>query len=463
MTDPTTTELPTNEPIPLAQTRKIWGWVALALVFAFLITNSLSSYFSEGKDGKDLNFASQAVMVRQAIASRQLAKMFPIPADDSVDLKSVANDVRPHIKTSANAAAMLLAVEREANQKPDLQALKTLRRGSPTDRAIAEVYESPKLAEKDAKRLVGKLKDGGGIAEIAVIHAQESAGLDSGDSGADIGKTLRVLFVVIGAVGAFVVGLILLICYFALRWHGEIHVEGHPLEPLDGPRADRVAIRAFQMICLFIGASLLIGILTPKLSSGDADSILRAYALATTMIGGVILLFRTPIYGQTLTLRDVGLTTRNFGRNVLLGIGAYFANLPILLIAMIIGQYLLRFLPPAHHPASDMLMQKQSLALILSILVQASVMAPFWEEICFRGLIFPALTNVTGRTLFGALISSFLFAAIHPQGIALWFGLGSIGFMSCVLAEHTKSLVPSITMHAVHNGLTLLLSIMIFQ
>ena len=287
--------------------------------------------------------------------------------------------------------------------------------------------------------------------------------MDSTDSGVDVGKTVRVLFVVVGAVGAFVVGLILLICFFALRWHGEIQVEGHPLEPLDAPRADRVAIRAFQMICLFIGTSLLLEIATPRHALGDSDNILKAYALATAMIGGVILLFRLPIYGQNLTLRDVGLTSRNFGRNVALGFAAYFANLPILLIAMIIGQFLLRFLPPAHHPATDLLMQKQSLALILSILVQASVMAPFWEEICFRGLIFPALTNVTGRTLFGALISSFLFAAIHPQGIALWFGLGSIGFMSCVLAKHTKSLVPSITMHAVHNGLTLLLSIMIFQ
>jgi membrane protease YdiL (CAAX protease family) len=462
VTEPTTTELPTHEPIPLAQTRKIWGWVALALLFAFLITNSLSSYFSEEKESKNTSFASQAVLIRQAIVSRQMAKMLPIAGDDSIDLKSVEKDLRQRIKTNATAAALLLAVERESGQKPNAEALKTLKGGSPTDRTIAQVYEQPKLVEKDAVRLADRLADAGDAAEIAAIHARESAGLSAEGKG-DLFKGLRLLLVILGAVFAFVVGLILLICFFALRWYGEIHVEGHPLEPLDGPRADRVAIRAFQMICLFIGTSLLLEIFTPKHSIGDSVSIFNAYVLATAMIGGVILLFRFPIYGQTLTLRDVGLTTRNFGRNVSLGVAAYFANLPILLVAMIIGQFLLRFLPPAHHPATDMLMQKQSFALILSLFVQASVMAPFWEEICFRGLIFPALTNVTGRTIFGALISSFLFAAIHPQGIALWFGLGSIGFMSCVLAKHTKSLVPSITMHAVHNGLTLLLSIMIFQ
>ncbi|MEA2553045.1 MAG: protease family protein, partial [Fimbriimonadaceae bacterium] len=93
--------------------------------------------------------------------------------------------------------------------------------------------------------------------------------------------------------------------------------------------------------------------------------------------------------------------------------------------------------------------------------VSAAVIAPFWEEIMFRGTILPALSTVLGRPLWGILLSSFMFAAIHPQGVPLWLGLGLIGGMNAMLAYQTKSLVPSITVHAINNSLVLALGLLI--
>ena len=83
----------------------------------------------------------------------------------------------------------------------------------------------------------------------------------------------------------------------------------------------------------------------------------------------------------------------------------------------------------------------------------------------FRGLLFPAISrvapNASRRVLFGAIASSLLFASIHPQGIALWFALGTVGVASCILVQYSRSLVPSIVMHAAHNFTLLVVGIVV--
>ena len=60
-----------------------------------------------------------------------------------------------------------------------------------------------------------------------------------------------------------------------------------------------------------------------------------------------------------------------------------------------------------------------------------------------------------------ALVSSFLFASIHPQGPVLWAALASVALFSCFLAQKTRSLVPSITMHLAHNTTLLALTLLV--
>ena len=98
---------------------------------------------------------------------------------------------------------------------------------------------------------------------------------------------------------------------------------------------------------------------------------------------------------------------------------------------------------------------------IFTMFILACVVAPIWEEIFFRGMLFPALSKVTGNKLYGALISSFMFAAIHPQGPAGWFTLMSIALMLCALSNQTKSLVPGIILHALNNGGALFLTLLL--
>ncbi|HWB19430.1 MAG TPA: CPBP family intramembrane glutamic endopeptidase, partial [Phycisphaerales bacterium] len=63
--------------------------------------------------------------------------------------------------------------------------------------------------------------------------------------------------------------------------------------------------------------------------------------------------------------------------------------------------------------------------------------------------------------IFSALVSSFIFAAIHPQGWVTIPALGSLAFCFCLMREWRGTLLPSMVMHGINNGLVMTLAILI--
>ena len=435
-----------------ASARIRWGWITLILLFAFLISTTLASYLRPANATGQAEISEATTAVRQVIAQRTAMSAFgqAVAARDVLD--PIAAKLKPLARSNPDAATLLLVVQREQSDPPSAAALRTLQRGTPVDRAIAQLYGKTSVPPEQWDRLAKQVPAEDPILELVAIQAREASGKEP----IDPTKSLLSIVIMLAAVGGLTLGIILLIVFLALRSQNAIEMKGHPMEPLDGARADRLAIRVFQMFCTYLLASLTLPVLV-------IDPAVKGLALAGFMILSTIALFRLPVAGQPITLREVGITGHQFGRNVVLGFAGYLANLPIMLVCAVVGVTVFRFLPPPQHPAGELLQSKQSPLELVALFVQLSVMAPFWEEICFRGLLFPALSRVMHRALFGALFSSFLFASIHPQGIPAWLALGSVGFMSCVLAKYTKSLVPSMTMHAVHNGVIFTVMILFFR
>ena len=79
----------------------------------------------------------------------------------------------------------------------------------------------------------------------------------------------------------------------------------------------------------------------------------------------------------------------------------------------------------------------------------------------FRGTMLPAISRVTKSPAWGIVISSFLFAAIHPQGLVLWLSLATVGAMAAMVTYQTKSLVPAIVLHAVHNFAIMMMGLLV--
>ncbi len=88
---------------------------------------------------------------------------------------------------------------------------------------------------------------------------------------------------------------------------------------------------------------------------------------------------------------------------------------------------------------------------LLSMLVMAGVVAPFGEELVFRGLLFPWLRGHLGIA-WAAILSGLVFAALHFVPI-LMPSLTAIGIALALLYHRCGSLWPVILAHGVFNAI----------
>ena len=99
----------------------------------------------------------------------------------------------------------------------------------------------------------------------------------------------------------------------------------------------------------------------------------------------------------------------------------------------------------------------------LQIVIAASVTAPILEETMFRGVLYRHLREATRRWGFAAsflvsgLVNSFLFAAIHPQGLLAVPALMGLALGFTLAREWRGTLLPCMIAHGLSNGLVTLL------
>ena len=171
---------------------------------------------------------------------------------------------------------------------------------------------------------------------------------------------------------------------------------------------------------------------------------------------------------------DIGLTTgKNALEELTFGLLAYLMALPMMMLGVLFFFVIMFFTGPAApaagaefepvsypaHPIVEWLLADGGD--FAAVVVLACVAAPIVEEIMFRGLLYRYLREASIQrglffsTLISALVSSFLFAAIHPQGleaVPILMGL-ACGF--CLVREWRVSLLPSMVAHGLNNYIAL--------
>ena len=193
------------------------------------------------------------------------------------------------------------------------------------------------------------------------------------------------------------------------------------------------------------------------------------------MFMAVAFAFVWPRYRGLETSRifsDIGLSRANPFKEVFAGIIFYLAMLPFIAIGLIITLVLAGLLGALSrqdeysgggisHPLSDQLINGNGQ--LLFIFIAAAVAAPICEEIVFRGFLYRYLRNSTRQmpgwvsVLYSSLFNGFLFAIVHPQGIAAVPVLTVIGAGFCLCRQWRGSLIAPMVMHAIHNGMSLLI------
>lgn len=105
----------------------------------------------------------------------------------------------------------------------------------------------------------------------------------------------------------------------------------------------------------------------------------------------------------------------------------------------------------------------------LMLIIMASVAAPVVEETIFRGVLYRHLRSScnqfpqTASIVFSVLLVSFIFAAIHPQGWVAIPSLMGIAVGMNLLREWRGSIIPSMVVHGVSNGIVVSMLIMMLS
>lgn len=230
-----------------------------------------------------------------------------------------------------------------------------------------------------------------------------------------------------------------------------------------------------ETAAIFIGSFVLLRVGT-SLLAGQFGSDPPAW-VGVVHLGAQWLLALVPLYPLVRGLskqewsRQIGLHTgRGFFREVGAGIYGYFAALPVLAAAMAVTVIII-FLrsalsggpggeapAPPDNPIVDILSKAGPLELAL-LFSLAVVWAPLVEESIFRGAIFRQVRGRTGLAL-AAIVSACMFGLMHGYDFFLLLPVTTIGFVFALMREWRGSLIPTITAHALHNGVILTLGIL---
>jgi membrane protease YdiL (CAAX protease family) len=139
-----------------------------------------------------------------------------------------------------------------------------------------------------------------------------------------------------------------------------------------------------------------------------------------------------------------------------LGIPLYLALLPFLVIAGELTEWIYRLfsgMDPALQDAGQVLVQGDR-SLQIAYAAVAIFVAPIFEEIFFRGILFPFLAQRLG-VMQGAVVLSLLFAGIHFH-LASFPALFLLSLALCGTYWRSGSLWPGIGLHMAQNAIAIL-------
>ncbi|HIK37567.1 MAG: CPBP family intramembrane metalloprotease [Geminocystis sp.] len=135
------------------------------------------------------------------------------------------------------------------------------------------------------------------------------------------------------------------------------------------------------------------------------------------------------------------------------GIGGYVTAIPLVFFVSLLNQQLWQG-RGGSNPLLFLALEAQDKFALAVFFVTASIAAPIFEEIMFRGFLLPSLTRYysVGDSI---LFSAFIFAIAHGS-LAEAIPLASLGLILGIVYTRSRSLLASIMVHSLWNSATLL-------
>ena len=143
----------------------------------------------------------------------------------------------------------------------------------------------------------------------------------------------------------------------------------------------------------------------------------------------------------------------SFKVSIINGIKGWLTIVPFVLLVSLVMNSLIDN-QNGSNPLLEIVLNNKNYFSFIILFVTTTLLAPFFEEIIFRGILLPTISRDFG-IIWGIIISAFIFALAHlsigemPPLFVLGIGLG-------VTRMASGSLLSSVIMHSLWNGLTFL-------
>ncbi len=288
-----------------------------------------------------------------------------------------------------------------------------------------------------------------GMSEEARRH--EEAALHSSDR-----LTIAVVLGILACLGGIGIWFALALARLALgREAIAKHVAEFPRVTPEQARSLSLAAAAY-----FVGlvGLKLIGPLLPDQaveylmdSKGDTVRLALTVLISLVSLAPPLLVLRVAGLLGRGTVGILGLSRPRFFRDPLAAMVGYAAALPALVLTVIISSALFDPSGSPVNPAIEEFVSGDSLVTRALMLLAGAVIAPFTEEIVFRGILLRSLQSHMG-TLSAIVVSSAVFAILHPQLPMGFLSIFCLGAAFATLYRVTGSIWPSVLMHAINNA-----------
>lgn len=138
---------------------------------------------------------------------------------------------------------------------------------------------------------------------------------------------------------------------------------------------------------------------------------------------------------------------------ILWGIGGYLVALPLVFVVSLANQLFWQG-KGGSNPLLSLALQAQDKWVLGIFFFTASVAAPVFEEIIFRGFLLPSLTRYL--PVWGAIATSSIVFAVAHLNLSEVLPLATLGIVLGVVYTRSRNLLSSILLHSLWNGGTLL-------
>ncbi len=165
-----------------------------------------------------------------------------------------------------------------------------------------------------------------------------------------------------------------------------------------------------------------------------------------------------------LYLKELKIELKKFKENLKISLDTAFKYWFVGLIIMCISNIIIGYITSLKTSSNEQAVQTLINTTPYLMIFTAGILAPFIEELTFRKGIFKIFKN---KWIY-ATASGLIFGLLHVIGsnnileYLYIIPYGSLGFFFALTYYDTKSIYPSIIMHAIHNTALIILSIMAF-